>query len=444
MNRIKRIINDQQKTILIIDDEPEIRNLMEEILSEEGYKTLSAESAQKAEHIISTHQVDLVYLDIWMPGTDGVDLLKKWTKTNNLKAPIIMISGHATIKTAVETTRLGAFDFIEKPLSIEKLLTSAEKALNAKDEGGLDNEIISFLKKQANTYSDCFTSLDSIVDKNNLVCLRGEPGTEKEIFAKYLHHQQYNQKNNFVSIQLNLLLTEQQESIVAINELKETLERLEEGTIYLSGLVNLNIENQTNIQNFLNNWLLKQRSIYVLEIPKTKRKKPTSKNDTILKQTFSDIVIIDIPPLRQHLQDIPDLLKIFVDYFVTVEGLSLRRFSLAAINTLSKYAWPGNLKQLKNMVHTILIRSNKEIVNIEEVEETLILQGPGGDLLVQNDMMSMTMTEARKEFEKAFLLRQLELVGWKVTELARRVDMERTNLYRKLSSLGIKYKNKKQ
>jgi len=437
-------VNDQQKTILIIDDEPEIRNLMEEILSEEGYKTLSAESAQRAEQIIAAHQVDLVYLDIWMPGIDGVDLLKKWTKTNKLKTPIIMISGHATIKTAVETTRLGAFDFIEKPLSIEKLLTSAEKALSARDEGDLDNEIISFLKKQTNAYSDSFSSLDFIVDKNNIVCLRGEAGTEKEIFAKYLHQEQYNQKNNFVSVPLNLLFSEQQESITAINELTKTLERLEEGTVYLSGFINLGIENQTNVQNFLNNWLPKQRNIYVLEMPKTKRKTPTSEDDTILKQILSDIVIIDLPPLRQHLQDVPDLLKIFVNYFVTVEGLSQRRFSLAAMNMLTKYAWPGNLKQLKNMVHTILIRSNKEIVNIEEVEETLILQGPGGDLLVQNDIMSMTMTEARKEFEKAFLLRQLELVGWKVTELARRVDMERTNLYRKLSSLGIEYKNKKQ
>ena len=437
-------MNDQQKTILIIDDEPEIRNLMEEILSEEGYKTLSAESAKRAEHIITNHQVDLVYLDIWMPGTDGVDLLKKWTKTDKLKAPIVMISGHATIKTAVETTRLGAFDFIEKPLSIEKLLTSAEKALSAGDEGDLDNKIISFLKKQTNTYSDCFVSLDSTVGKSNIVCLRGEAGTEKEIFAKYLHQQQYNQKNNFVSVPLHLLLSEQQESITAINELRKTLEHLEEGTVYLSGFVNLGIENQTDVQNFLNNWLPKQRNIYVIEIPSTKSKVPISEDQKTLKQTFPDIVVIDFPPLRQHLQDVPDLLKIFVDYFITVEGLSQRRFSLAAMNMLSKYAWPGNLKQLKNMVHTILIRSNKEIINIEEVEETLILQGPGGDLLVQNDIMSMTMTEAKKEFEKAFLLRQLELVGWKVTELARRVGMERTNLYRKLSSLGIEYKNKKQ
>ncbi len=197
-------MNDQQKTILIIDDEPEIRNLMEEILSEEGYKTFSAESAQRAEQIIAAHQVDLVYLDIWMPGIDGVDLLKKWTKTNKLKTPIIMISGHATIKTAVETTRLGAFDFIEKPLSIEKLLTSAEKALSARDEGDLDNEIISFLKKQTNAYSDSFARLESIVDKNNIVCVEGEAGKEKEMLAKYLHQEQYNQKKNLVSDQLNL------------------------------------------------------------------------------------------------------------------------------------------------------------------------------------------------------------------------------------------------
>ena len=439
-------MNDQQKTILIIDDEPEIRNLMEEILSEEGYKTLSAESAQRAEHIITNNQIDLVYLDIWMPGTDGVELLKKWTKTNKLKAPIIMISGHATIKTAVETTRLGAFDFIEKPLSIEKLLTSAEQALSIKDERDLDDKIISFLKTKTNTntYSDCFASLDSAVDKNNLVCLRGEVGTEKEMFAKHLHHQQYNQKHNFVRVQLNLLLAEQRESSAIINELIKTLEYLEEGTVYLSGLVNLEMEKQINVQNFLINWLPKQRNRYVLEMLSTKSKASIPEGHKILEQAFPDIVVINLPPLRQHLQDVPDLLKIFANYFATQEDLSQRRFSLAAMNMLSKYAWPGNLKQLKNMVHTILIRPNKEIINIEEVEETLTLQGPSGDLLVQNDIMSMTMTEAKKEFEKAFLLRQLELVGWKVTELARRVDMERTNLYRKLSSLGIEYKNKKQ
>ena len=157
---------------------------------------------------------------------------------------------------------------------------------------------------------------------------------------------------------------------------------------------------------------------------------------------FSDSAFINLHPLRECLQDIPELLKSVIDYFAITEGLAPRRFSLAAQNILTKYAWPGNLKQLKNMVHATLLRPGKEIVNIEEIEETLTLQGPSGDLLVQKDILSMTMVEAKEQFEKAFLSRQLELVGGKVTELARRVNMERTNLYRKLSSLNIDYKKK--
>ena len=159
---------------------------------------------------------------------------------------------------------------------------------------------------------------------------------------------------------------------------------------------------------------------------------------------FSDETLLDLPPLRRCLQDIPELIKSFIDYFSITEKLMTRRFSLAAQNMLTKYAWPGNIKQLKNMVHATLLRPDKEIVNIEEIEETLTLQGPSGDLLVQKDILSMTMIEAKEQFEKAYLSRQLELVGGKVTELARRVDMERTNLYRKLSSLDIDYKNKKK
>ena len=120
-----------QKTILIVDDEPEIRSLMQDILTEEGYLTLAVESAKQAQIIISENPPDLVYLDIWMPEIDGITLLKKWSETNQLNFPVIMISGHATIETAVEATRLGAFDFIEKPLSIENLVASAEKALRA-------------------------------------------------------------------------------------------------------------------------------------------------------------------------------------------------------------------------------------------------------------------------------------------------------------------------
>ena len=181
---------------------------------------------------------------------------------------------------------------------------------------------------------------------------------------------------------------------------------------------------------------------FIVGINPNKTDKKPNKNEE-LSTNYPGATFINLPPLRQCLQDIPELLKSFIDYFGTTEGLAQRRFSLAAQNILTQYAWPGNLKQLKNMVHATLLRPDKEIVNIEEIEEILTLQGPSGDLLVQKDILSMTMIEAKEQFEKAFLSKQLELVGGRVTELARRVDMERTNLYRKLSSLDIDYKKKK-
>jgi len=149
-----------QKTILIIDDEPEIRSLMQDILTEEGYLTLAAESAKEAQIIIGNNPPDLVYLDIWMPQIDGVTLLKEWSEANQLSFPVIMISGHATIETAVEATRLGAFDFIEKPLSIEKLVTSAEKALSESIRA-TGQEIAVLLKNNCTVYTDIFLALDA-------------------------------------------------------------------------------------------------------------------------------------------------------------------------------------------------------------------------------------------------------------------------------------------
>ena len=221
----------------------------------------------------------------------------------------------------------------------------------------------------------------------------------------------------------------------------QTINSLDEGTIFLSGYSESIREHQTQALNFLKNLNLEVDVKFIVGVSSNKQDKTLKQNErpgTIL----SGATVINLPPLRQCLQDIPELLKGFIDYFGSTEQLTPRRFSLAAQNILTKYAWPGNLKQLKNMVHATLLRHGKEIVNIEEIEETLTLQGPSGDLLVQKDILSMTMVEAKEQFEKAFLSRQLELVGGKVTELARRVDMERTNLYRKLSSLNIDYKKK--
>ena len=433
-------MNKNRNTILIIDDEPEIRGLMQEILTEEGYLTIAVKSAEEAQTSIVDNPPDLVYLDIWMPEIDGITLLKKWSETNQLNFPVIMISGHATIETAVEATRLGAFDFIEKPLSIEKLVASAEKALSASTKKA-GKDVALLLKNNCSAYRDTFLALDDEVNRNQILFLNGEVGTEKEELAKYIHHKKHKEGDNFVTSQLNLLVSGQQENESITSELIKIIGTLEGGTIYLSGYSELIPKYQTQTRNFLQNLSLGQGIKFVVGVNSNTKNKSLEQHKE-LGAIFSDSAFINLPPIRQCLQDIPELLKSVIDYFGITEELAPRRFSLAAQNILSKYAWPGNLKQLKNMVHATLLRPGKEIVNIEEIEETLTLQGPSGDLLVQKDILSMTMVEAKEQFEKAFLSRQLELVGGKVTELARRVNMERTNLYRKLSSLNIEYKKK--
>ena len=428
----------KKNNILIVDDEPEIRGLMQEILKEEGYLTFVAKSAKEAQKIVDNNPPDLVYLDIWMNDKDGVALLKEWSEADKLNFPVIMISGHATIETAVEATRLGAFDFIEKPLSIEKLVESAKKALSSSKKRSEDHSAL-ILKNNCSVYKDVFLSLDNKKDSDQIVFLNGEVGTEKEAFAQYIHNQNHKENNSFATFQLDLLASNHSENTETTSELKKIMDTVEKGTIFLSGYSDLMLKNQT--YSFLKKLPLGQGINFVVGINFNKKEKSDKQNEE-LNAIISYGTLLDLPPLRQCLQDIPLLLKDFIDYFVKTEGLAPRRFSLAAQNVLTKYAWPGNLRQLKNMVHATLLRSGKEIVNIEEIEETLTLQGPSGDLLVQRDILSMTMSEAKEQFEKAFLSRQLELVGGKVTELARRVDMERTNLYRKLSSLNIDYKNK--
>ncbi len=428
----------KKNNILIVDDEPEIRGLMQEILKEEGYSTFVAKNAREAQKSIDENPPDLVYLDIWMRDKDGVALLKEWSEADKLNFPVIMISGHATIETAVEATRLGAFDFIEKPLSIEKLVESAKKALRSSEKNSEDH-IALILKNNCSVYKDVFLTLDNKKDSDQIVFLNGEAGTEKEGFAQYIHNQTHKENSGFATFQLDLLAYDQYDNTEITNELKKTINTVEKGTIFLSGYSDLILKNQTH--GFLQKLSLGQGISFVVGLNFNKKEKLYKQNKE-LSAIISDGILLDLPPLRQCLQDIPGLLKDFIDYFVKTEGLAPRRFSLAAQNVLTKYSWPGNLKQLKNMVHALLLRPGKEIVNIEEIEETLTLQGPSGDLLVQRDILSMTMSEAKEQFEKAFLSRQLELVGGKVTELARRVGMERTNLYRKLSSLNIEYKNK--
>ena len=423
-------MNTKQKLIMVVDDESEIRNIIKEILIEEGYATLTAASAEDANRLLIEHRPDLVFLDIWMPDQDGIELLKEWSLDQTKTFPVIMISGHATIETAIEATKLGATDFIEKPISIEKLFNTIDSVFL---EEAQEEDILTYIIKQNKKFSDIFKATIAEEINQTMVFLLGEDGTEKEGWAKYLHFRKHRNYTNFYVMQLNLLAVDHKEPNNFFDELDASLNKLNEAEIFIEGIHLLAPSFQDEAIKAIKNNKNKGLSFYI------------SLNDEEMMSRFSFVQSqsVNIPPLRRYLHDVPELLDLCVEYFNKKEDLAYRRFSLAAQNMLTKYPWPGNLKQLIDMVHALLARKDKEIINVEEIEETLTLQGPKGNLLIESNIMTLNMKEARRQFERAFLVRQLELVGGKISELSRRVEMERTNLYRKLQSLGIEYKKKK-
>ena len=424
-------MNKKQKLIMVVDDEIEIRNIINDILVEEGYKSIVASSANEARQLLIKHTPDLVFLDIWMPDEDGITLLKEWAEDQNKQFPVIMISGHATIETAIKATKLGAADFIEKPISIENLFGAIDKVFSEQNQEE-PADILSYIISNNKKFSDIFRATIVDITKADITFLIGEEGTEKEAWAKYLHFKQFNSYSNFYVFQLNLFNVDFKDEEEFEHQLIQQINKLENAGIFFEGLHLLDLSEQTIVKSILKKNKDRGLNYYISLTNKELVEGLQSTNN----QT------INIPPLRRYLHDIPELSDVCVQYFIQHEDLAYRRFSLAAQNMLTKYSWPGNLQQLIDMVHALLVRKDKEIINVEEIEETLTLQGPKGNLLIESTVMTLSMKEAKKQFERAFLTRQLELVGGKMSELARRVDMERTNLYRKLQSLGIEYKKK--
>ena len=424
-------MNKKQKLIMVVDDEIEIRNIINDILVEEGYKSIVASSANEARQLLIKHTPDLVFLDIWMPDEDGITLLKEWAEDQSKQFPVIMISGHATIETAIKATKLGAADFIEKPISIENLFGAIDKVFSEQNQEE-PADILSYIISNNKKFSDIFRATIVDIKNEDITLLIGEEGTEKEAWAKYLHFKQFNSYSNFYVFQLNLFNVDFKDEEEFEHQLIQQINKLANAGIFFEGLHLLDLSEQTIVKSILKKNKDRGLNYYISLTNKELVEGLQSTNN----QT------INIPPLRRYLHDIPELSDVCVQYFIQHEDLAYRRFSLAAQNMLTKYSWPGNLQQLIDMVHALLVRKDKEIINVEEIEETLTLQGPKGNLLIESTVMTLSMKEAKKQFERAFLTRQLELVGGKMSELARRVDMERTNLYRKLQSLGIEYKKK--
>ena len=448
------------KYILIVDDEPDIRQLVSEILEDEGYEVNTAENAEEAKILRRKRRPDLILLDIWMPGQDGISLLKDWKESDSLSSPVVMMSGHGTIETAVEATRLGAHDFIEKPLSMAKMLLCIENAIRS-DQLAQENKE---LREQVNAkqypvgHSDTMKTLREqahrIAQNNGTVIIYGETGVGKEVFARFIHSNSENKDQSFIkssisSIQDKMLCNEIFGWEKDENVHYGLLDKARGGSLYLSDISKLNKDAQQRLlialkEGFFTRVNSNEKISLNLKLIVSSQHDlhDDVEADLFDKELYQklNIVPLMIPSLRDHPEDVPELLVYFVDQQIEHEALPYRHFSVPAQNFLRHHQWLGNIRELSNIVQRLLILGTDSEITQEEVEEAVGSEIPiFSQSLIQDsvDLFGLPLRQAREQFEHDYLDYQLKKVEGNVSKLAELVQMERTHLYRKMRSLKI-------
>jgi two-component system nitrogen regulation response regulator NtrX len=446
--------------VLVVDDEADIRGLVKEILSEEGYEVEVAADAAQARAARARHEPDLVLLDIWMPQVDGITLLREWSASIVDGCPVVMMSGHGTVETAVEATRLGAFDFVEKPLSLAKLLRTVERALESGRKravvGRPGSTAVAMPVGKSRVMQQLRADLARAATGAEPVLLVGEHGTGREAFARYLHEQGARAGRPFVMAVASALRESDAEAALFGRADGEggagLIGQAEDGTLFISELGDLPPTAQRLLLGVLETgrWSRlgesQQRPVLarIVAAAQPEVEQGTAVAGAVVRRDLVARlggVMMRVPPLREYAEDVPDLLRHTVDRLVDTEGLAFRRFGVAAQNRLRNYPWPGNVQELRAMVRRLLARGGAEEISLEETERELAQSVPPSEMLVKQDLLSLGLREAREHFERAYLQQQLLLCQGKVGQLAKRVGMERTHLYRKLRSLGVDFRS---
>lgn len=407
--------------ILVVDDEAGIRELMSEILQDEGYDVRMAENGAAARNALEARIPDLVLLDIWMPDVDGVTLLKEWKSQGRLTMPVVMMSGHGTVHTAVEATRLGAFDYLEKPVAYKHLLETVKKAMDARPARANVTGDLSELG-EGEAIRRLAQRLNLAVTANLPVLLSGEPGSGCDIAARYL-----------TPPGGAMLRVDMPASLAS--EPAELLAQARGGLIYIPELDGLNTLQQRGLA-----LIIQRRADFSARIAVACMHSLTELlEDGRIGVDLRDLLahaVVEMPPLRARREDIPGLLTRRLEDACARLFIPPRRFTEAALALLSAHDWPGNLNELDTVVGRLALSGADSPVDAPEVKPLIGDGKPGGPGGIDL-MLHLPLKEARDQFEKTYLIALLNECDWSMSRAAERAGLDRTNLYRKVKQLGI-------
>lgn len=446
----------------MVDDEDNIRKTLKMILEYEGYAFFEAADGVTAREVLDSHpEIDLILLDIRLPDTDGLSLLAEVRK--RLPAPeVIMISGHGTIAMAVEATKLGAFDFLEKPLHRDRVLLSVRHALEARRLKSTVQDIKKRAEKkyriigQHPSMVELWQEVQKIAPTNATVLIQGESGTGKELVARAIHDHSPRAEENFVQVNCAAIPEELIESELfghekgaftgATERKSGKFELADGGTIFLDEIGDMSLKTQSKVLRVLEEGEVQRvGSSKIIKVDvriiaatnkdlKKEMKEGRFRDDLFFRL---NVVPIYVPPLRERKEDIPLLVDYFCAVYSEENNFRRKKFSPEALDLMVKYPWKGNVRELRNLVERLIILTDKEVIGPEDLPDYLLQDR---ELLLPDLRRVKTLKDFREEAEKNFILFKLKSNNWNVSRTAREIDTPRSNLYKKLEQYGIKLK----